>query len=105
MPSYERSLSPLDDLLRGRAQKPSPSPFTTEPPETILPRLFEAAEHIPTWVLSYGNQRIDLDGLVALMKRFRPHVEGRAIAYVHCTGLAGEASRRRNQELIVVGRK
>lgn len=103
--SYERSLKPLDDLLRGAPADAPPSPFSTEPPEKILPRLFEAADHIPVWVLSYGNARIDLPALMDLVRRFRPQVEGRAIRYVHCTGLAGEESRRRNQELLVVGRK
>lgn len=103
--SYERSLRPLDDLLRGGPADEPPSPFSTEPPEKILPRLFEAADHIPVWVLSYGNARIDLPDLMDLVRRFRPQVEGRAIRYVHCTGLAGEESRRRNQELLVVGRK
>ena len=105
--SYEQALKPLDDLLRGGPpdKKPPPNPFSKKPPEHILPRLFEAANHIPTWILSYGNQRIDLDGIVAIMKKFRFHVEGRAIDYVHCTGLAGKESRERNQELIVVGRK
>ena len=75
--SYERALKPLDDLLRGGPpdKKPPPNPFSKEPPEQILPRLFEAADHIPTWVLSYGNQKIDLDGIIAIMKKFRPHVE------------------------------
>lgn len=103
--SYERSLRPLDDLLRGGPAEEPPSPFSTEPPEKILPRLFEAADHIPVWVLSYGNARIALPELMDLVRHFRPQVEGRAIRYVHCTGLAGEESRRRNQELLVVGRK
>jgi len=105
--SYERALKPLDDLLRGGPpdKKPPPNPFSKEPPERILPRLFEAADHIPTLILSYGNQRIDLEGIITIMKRFRPNVEGQAVDYVHCTGLAGKESRSRNQELIVVGRK
>ena len=105
--SYERSMAPLDDLLRGGSarRKIAPSSFTKEPPEKILPRLFEAADHIPIWVLSYGNRRIDLQGVMELMRKFRPHVEGRAIDYVHCSGLAGEESRHQNQELLVIGRK
>jgi 16S rRNA G966 N2-methylase RsmD len=104
--SYERGLRPLDGLLRNEPAETGPTnPFSSESPEQILPRLFEAADHIPTWVLSYGNQRIDLDDLVALMKKFRPQVEGRSIRYAHCTGLASEESRQRNKELVVVGRK
>jgi hypothetical protein len=103
--SYEKALAPLDDLLRGGPAHEPPSPFSTEPPERILPRLFAAADHIPVWVLSYGNARIDLPTLMDLVRRFRPQVEGREIRYVHCTGLAGEESRQRNRELLVIGRK
>ena len=103
--SYERSMKPLDDLLNGGPADLPPSPFSTEPPERILPLLFEAADHIPVWVLSYGNARIALPELMDLMRRYRPNVEGRAINYVHCTGLAGNESRARNQELLVIGRR
>jgi len=65
--------------------------------------LFEAASGFPTLVLSYGNQKIDLVGLMDLMRRHRPHVTGEAIRYVHCTGLAGAESRAKNQELLVIG--
>jgi hypothetical protein len=98
-------LKPLDDLLRGASAKVTPNPFSTEAPEKILPLLFEAADHIPLWVLSYGNARIDLPGLMDLMRRHRPNVEGREIKYVHCTGLASAESRQRNRELLVIGRK
>ena len=105
--SYERSLAPLDDLLRGGPpnERAGPNPFSTEPPEKILPRLFEVTNHIPVLVLSYGNKRIDLPSIMDLMRKFRPHVEGQAINYIHCTGLSGEESRRRNKELLVIGRK
>lgn len=103
--SYERAMRPLDELLAGGPIKPATNPFSTEPPEVILPRLFAAADHIPTLVLSYGNQRIDIGGLMDLMREYRPHVTGQAIDYVHCTGLSGEESRRKNQELLVIGRR
>ena len=69
-----------------------------------LPPLFEAASRTPTLVLSYGNQRIDLLGLMDLMRQHRRHVSGRAINYQHCTGLAGEDSKKKNQELLIIGR-
>lgn len=102
--SYERAMKPLDELLAGGPLDPAPNPFSTQPPDVILPRLFKAADHIPTLVLSYGNQRIDLGGLMELMRECRPHVTAKAINYVHCTGLSGEESRRKNQELLVIGR-
>ena len=102
--SYEQACRPLDELLQGGRVKSSPSAFTREPPESILPRLFEAAAHFPLWVLSYGNQAIDLQGLIGIVRRFRPVVEAREIKHAHCTGLASEESRSRNRELLVVGR-
>jgi hypothetical protein len=103
--SYESALRPLDELLAGRSLKPAANPFSRRSPEEVLPPLFEAADHIPVWVVSYGNARIDLAGLMDLVRRYRPRVEGRAIRYTHCTGLAGEESRQRNRELLVIGRK
>jgi len=38
------------------------------------------------------------------MRRHRPNVTGEAIKYIHCTGLSGEESRTKNQELLVIGR-
>ena len=103
--SYERSMKPLDELLAGGPLTPAPNPYSTEPPETCLPQLFEAASRYPVLVLSYGNKRIDLDGLMDLMRRHGRQVEGRAINYVHCTGLASQESKQKNQELLVIGRK
>jgi hypothetical protein len=54
--------------------------------------------------ISYGNARIDLGGLMDIVRRYRPKVEGRAIRYTHCTGLASEDSKQRNQELLIIGR-
>jgi len=102
--SYEQAMKPLDELLAGGPIKPAPNPFSTEPPEVILPRLFAAADHIPTLVLSYGNQRIDLGSLMDLMREHRPHITGQAINYIHCTGLSSDESRKKNQELLVIGR-
>ncbi|MCP4573809.1 MAG: hypothetical protein GY838_15735, partial [bacterium] len=102
--SYERAMKPLDELLHGGPLPAVSNPYSSQEPEKVLPPLFEAAGHVPVLVLSYGNQRIDLAGLMDLMRRHGRDVTGRAISYVHCTGLAGEESRKKNQELLVIGR-
>ena len=102
--SYERAMKPLDELLNGGPLEVAPNPYSTEPPDVTLPRLFEAASHIPTLVISYGNQKIDLLGLMDLMRKHRPNVTGEAISYAHCIGLASAESRKKNQELLVIGR-
>ena len=38
------------------------------------------------------------------MRKFRPEVEAREIAYAHCTGLASAEHRERNREFVLVGR-
>jgi len=102
--SYERAMKPLDELLNGGPLKVTPNPYSSEPPEVTLPKLFEAAAHIPILVLSYGNKAIDLTGLMDLMRKHRPNVTGEAIQYQHCTGLASAESKKNNQELLVIGR-
>jgi hypothetical protein len=103
--AYERSCAPLDSLLRGETLHVEPSAFSTERPEKTLTSLFEAADHIPVWVVSYGNQVIDLATLMDLVRRFRPKATGREYRHAHCTGLASAESRARNREFVIVGRK
>jgi len=102
--SYEKSLKPLDELLAGESLRPDPNPYSSDDPADVLPPLLEAASHIPVLGLSYGNAKIDLGGLMDIVRQYRPIVEGRAIQYTHCTGLAGDESRQKNQELLVIGR-
>jgi hypothetical protein len=103
--SYERGVKPLDDLLRGGPASVEPSVFSVERPEKILPRLLEAADHIPLLVLSYGNAMVGLGELVEIVRRFRPKATGREYKFAHCTGLASAESRARNREFVIVGRK
>ncbi len=103
--AYERSSKPLDDLLRGESAAARPSVFTTERPERVLPRLFEAADHIALWVVSYGNQVTGMSELLEMVRRFRPRATGREYEHAHCTGLASAESRARNREFVIVGRK
>lgn len=102
--SYERAMKPLDELLAGGPLEPVSNPYSNRPPAETLPLLFEAAARFPVLVLSYGNQEIDLAGLMDLMRRHGRTVSGQAMNYVHCTGLASTESRARNQELLVIGR-
>ena len=103
--SYEKALRPLDELLNGCPLPSSKNPYSDQDPVDVLPRLFEAAAHIPTWVISYGNAKIDLGGLMDLVRAHRPYVEGRALSYAHCAALADDESRSRNQELLIIARK
>lgn len=103
--SYEQSLRPLDELLAGRRLEVEVSRFSTGDPRAVLDPLFEAAAHIDTVALSYGNAVLELPDLLDIVRRHRPEAEGRAIRYTHFTGLASQESRQRNRELLIVARR
>ena len=96
---YEKSFALLDELLFGQVTLPPPSDFSSS--TEALHALLEAAEHIPTWILTYGNKEIDLDGLLALVRQHAGdrQVTGVAKGYAH---LKHVAKREDNQELIII---
>lgn len=102
--AYETALRPLDSMLEGRILKSESSVFSRKGALEALERLFEAAEGFPTWVLSYGNQELELETLVRLVGRFKTVVSAEAFRYTHLTGLSGEGHREHNRELLVVAR-
>lgn len=102
--SYEKALRQLDAMLVGEEVDAVASRFSSDAPQDVLPELFAAADHIPTWVVSYGNARIELAELMALVRKYRRNVEGAAFRFTHCRGNAGEESSLRNRELLVIGR-
>lgn len=101
---YSTALRAVDEMLAGEVVTPERSVFSSDGWSAALDRLFEAAAHIPVWALTFGNVATDLDALVAQVRRHRPHVTAQAIDYAHLSSLASEASRARNQELIVIAR-
>lgn len=102
--AYETALKPLDELLAGHPIDPEKSRFSTADWRAAMTRLFDAARHIPLWVLSFNNAGTDLDELVGLMRRFKPRVEAEAIAYAHCVGLSSAERLADNREFIIIGR-
>lgn len=69
----------------------------------MLDQLFEAAAHIPIWVLSLGNATTTLEELEVKMRRHGREVHSTAVRYAHKAAVASEESRRSNREFIVVG--
>lgn len=103
--AYETSLRPLDEMLAGQPITPAASRFSKREGLQALDELLGQASHFPLWIISYGNAQTTLEGLVALVGKFRPVEHAEAIRYVHCTGLSGEKHRARNCELLVVARR
>lgn len=103
--SYERSLRPLDEMLTGCKLDVTPSRFSGTDAKGMIDELFEAAAHIETVVLSYGNAVLDIGELMDIVRRHRPKVEGQALRYTHLAGLANAESKAANRELLIVARR
>lgn len=95
---YESSNRVLDTVLFGEPESVGSS-FSTG--VGALNGLLESARHIPIWVLSYGNQCLPLEELVALVQRQVPNrdVQGFSRHYKH---LAHVSKNKLNQELLVI---
>ncbi len=99
--SYERGNQVLDTLLAGKTElEPAcVSPFSKG--IDALNALLSQAEHIPIWLLSYGNQELSLAELEALV---RVHagtrtVVGYAKRYKHLSHVSRTET---NEELLVI---
>ena len=94
--AYEKEYRALDVLLEGRELPPSRFSSHTE----ALRGLFQAASHIPVWLVSLGNAALELEELLDLI---RPHIEAVQVPYRHLGSIATEEKNARNREFIVLG--
>lgn len=99
--SYEQSLKTLDQVLLGPDWQPvnATSPFTKD--VNSLKPLLESARHIPVWLLSYGNNCIDLAGLIALVKELAPARTVRGLDR-SCQHLSHVSKSQNRKELLVI---
>jgi hypothetical protein len=102
--SYETSLRALDSIIEGRLVEREPSEFSKMDALRVLETLFDAGRKFPVWVISYGNQAVNLEDLVKLVGKFKKDVIADDVPYIHLTGLSSEAHKASNREFIIVGR-
>jgi adenine-specific DNA methylase len=103
--SYEKANHILDQLLCVPSQTEtvirgtSPSIFSNS--HQALETLLRQADHIPIWVISYGNKTLCLEELITLVKHVAGHriVTGVAKHYTHLPHVSQNAN---NQELLVL---
>ena len=100
--AYESALRPLDEILAGRHIDPVPSEFSGRRAVESLHHLVEACSHVPHLVLSYGNAILRPDELEALVAKHRIVKDVSVIEYSHLPGVAGDAKKEANREVIVV---
>lgn len=96
---YETSYAVLDHLLSGQKQTMPPSPFSAD--TDALQALLEAAGHIPTWIITYGNKAIDLNGLIELVRQHAGARDVHGFAK-RCQHLAHVSKTEDNQELLII---
>lgn len=99
--SYESTNRTLDSILMRElpeARKET-SPFTkgTQALETLL----EQSQHIPVWILSFGNNQLSLEELAALVKRHAPNrqIVAEARSFRHLPHVSKSLS---TQELLIM---
>jgi hypothetical protein len=99
--SYEKEYRVIDEILEG-ASRPT-SPFTARGGSAMLDTLFERAQHIPVWLLSFGNVAVGLEELEAKMTRLGRQTRAIAIRYQHLPAVATAEKKESNREFLVVG--
>ena len=99
--SYESEYRVVDDLL-GDERRPS-SLFSAQGGASLLDKLFERAQHIPIWILSYGNAVTTLDELEKKMAQHGRVTRVKSIRYAHKSAQASDVKKWENREFILIG--
>jgi len=73
--AYEVEYGILDNILAGKKLDNKPSGFSNKIADDFLERMFEAAKHIPQWIISLGQNKEDVgvkpDKLLAMVQKHR----------------------------------
>ena len=103
--TYERTYWTLDSIMENRELRQTTSRFSKTDGWKFLGDVFDAAEHIPVWVLSLGNESVDEEPLIELMKARRRKVEAEVLEYAHLQSKATAAKTEGNKEFIITAAK
>ncbi len=99
--SYEKEYRVIDQLLEGTTRPTSP--FTARDGASQIDTLLERAQHIPVWILSFGNAVAGLDELEAKMSRLGRQTKAIAIRYQHLPAVATVEKKAGNLEYLLIG--
>lgn len=103
--AYEEEYHILDQILRGETFKAQKSGFSTEESYHFIDQMLERSQHIPIWILSFGNGggKNDIQDLVRIMEKYK-EVEAYKLKYQHIAAVATKEHREKSEEFIVIGR-
>lgn len=99
--SYEREYKVIDQLLEGTTRETSP--FTARDGASMIDALLVRAEHIPIWVLSFGNETVSLEELESKMVHLGRQTKAIAIRYQHLASVATDEKKETNREYLLIG--
>lgn len=102
--AYEDEYVGVDELLAGHAIEKVKSRFSLRDGWQFLADVFDAAEHIPTLVLSLGNEDVSLEQLTDLLRERGRDVEATSLRYVHLRSQSSVEKQERNEEFLLVAR-
>lgn len=103
--AYEEEYHVLDQILDGQVFEAKKSEFSRKDGIKFLDRVFQAARHIPVWIISMGNAQgqNDLVELQEMVGRYRQSQTYR-IKYKHIPAVATEEHQAKNEEYLIIGR-
>ncbi|HLN63081.1 MAG TPA: hypothetical protein VK464_16205, partial [Symbiobacteriaceae bacterium] len=102
--AYESEYHVLDQLLSGRLFEAERSGFSTDEWRKFMRSMFQAASHIPVWVLSFGSAggKIGIGELVDLMAIGGRKLTAYRLKYAHIAAVASADHQAKNEEYIIV---
>jgi site-specific DNA-adenine methylase len=103
--AYEEENNVLDQILT-RQTTIEKSEFSRKDGIIFLAEVFQAARHIPVWIISMGNAGGTNNCFDELVENIGQHrdVQAKRIKYKHMTGAASEEHKAKNEEYLILGR-
>ena len=103
--AYEDEYAPIDELLLGEELNLKNSRFSAKDGWKFLGDVYDAAEHIPVWILSLGNKAIDIETLADMMRERGRNVEAHEVTFAHQPSRSSEENVKNNLEFIITAKK
>lgn len=69
--SYEEQYNILDNILRGRVEKPGRSVFNQKDWKVFIKKMLEASEGVKYWIFSFGGPQVQGEELQGMIQEFR----------------------------------
>lgn len=103
--AYEDEYASIDEVLTGEPMQLEKSRFSAKEGWKFLGDVYDAANHVPVWVLSLGNKAVDVDSLSEMMRERGRVVDAQEISYAHSVFRASEESKQKHKEFIITATK